>query len=307
MLIRVVVLNFRRSDLTLSCVSDIVTQSYRPLDIVVVDNSVQGSEEDLLRKKLPKGVTLVCNPKNLGYSAGNNVGLRPRPSLHRPDMSLIVNSDVRFLEADTLANLASALNSDSGAVAISPVVVNPVNPEFRNAVQVRRCPTYRDMLVANSCWLRRLGRLRHIWHKHTYQDLVPLSPERIYSCDSINGCCFLIRQDFLESIDYLDEGTFLYYEELILALQIKARDRHCLLHAGESVRHFQGSSSGQSFKKVVWPLFREEIKSQLYLCERYLRCSNGQRNLLRVVRIVDFCLRRAQMVLLDSARLFRQQ
>ena len=157
------------------------------------------------------------------------------------------------------------------------------------------------MLVAYSCWLRRLGYLRDIWSKHTYRDLMPYDSKRIYSCDSINGCCFLIKQEFLERIGYLDEGTFLYAEELILALQIRAGGFHCLFHAGKRVRHHQGASSGQHSKRVFWRLIREDIKSQLYLCEKYLGCSKLQRAVLQGVRMVDFLMRKAQMLFFELA------
>ncbi|MCD7942566.1 MAG: hypothetical protein LUH50_22365 [Bacteroides intestinalis] len=40
-------------------------------------------------------------------------------------------------------------------------------------------------------------------------------------CEKISGCCLMVRMNFIEHIDFFDEGVFLYSEESILAKQLQ--------------------------------------------------------------------------------------
>jgi GT2 family glycosyltransferase len=204
-----------------------------------------------------------------------------------------MNNDAFFRREDALSELVSTLMAREDAVAISPLVSNQSAADLdpNTQVQIRRCPSYVDMVVAYSCWLRRLPFLRRYWSMHTYQDLMPFSAGRIYTCESINGCCFVIKQDFVEDIGNLDEGTFLYAEELVLALQIRDKQKSCLLHCGEVVDHLQGASTGQTNGSVRWRFYKEQIRSEMYLCRKALGGGLWRRVLLLTVRTLDFGVR----------------
>ena len=141
-IIRAVVLNYHTSALTLQCVESLLKQRAVSLEIVVVDNSATDSESKALRSNLPRSVALVLNSTNVGYSAGNNIGLRPHVHLHKPELCLVINNDVCLDDQETIASLACALRADALAVAISPFVSDRRVADPRNSVQIRRCPTY---------------------------------------------------------------------------------------------------------------------------------------------------------------------
>jgi GT2 family glycosyltransferase len=77
-------------DLLRECLDSLRAQSLAPLDVVVVDNdSTDGSAEWL--KRQPE-VELVRADRNLGFAAGNNLGLM----YCRGDLVLLLNADVRL-------------------------------------------------------------------------------------------------------------------------------------------------------------------------------------------------------------------
>ena len=95
--ISIVVLQYNHSDRTLTCLESLKGLSYAPLDIVVVDN---GSDIEhyknvdyWIKFNKAKNITLLANTTNLGYSAGNNVGIQYALD-HGADYVLVLNNDV---------------------------------------------------------------------------------------------------------------------------------------------------------------------------------------------------------------------
>ena len=74
-LISAVVLNWNGGQVLDNCLRSLYNQTYRPLEVVVVDNASTDGSVDLLKEKF-QDVNLIINGKNLGFGAGNNVGIR---------------------------------------------------------------------------------------------------------------------------------------------------------------------------------------------------------------------------------------
>lgn len=286
--LRVVILNYNQPRITVDCVNAVLLQSYPCMDIVVVDNASAPEFYSELRERLPSSVPLIRNETNLGYSAGNNVGARGTGILPAAAFTMILNNDVILKDARTAAKLVAALTASAERVAVSPLVNNAwIKMAPEKQIQVRRDADFVTCVVSGSWWLRRLPLLRGISDLHVYGDVRPYRVDEDYECDSINGSCFVIRTDFLESIGFLDEGTFLMFEEIILARQIKQRHKRCCLATSVVVDHFQGTSAGRA-SRMPYRTFKEYVRSQLYYCEKYLKVNLSARFLLIAVRGLDF-------------------
>jgi GT2 family glycosyltransferase len=292
--LRAVVLSYGQADLTLRCVGSLTRQHLNgPLDIVVVDNASPGDDALTLRARLPRGVSLVISPQNLGYAAGNNIGIR-WSGAPRPNAVLVVNNDVELVDEETCAKLVLALTACPERAAVSPLVDTvEAGPRAEEQIQVRRVPGFWTLLVTGSGWLRRLPGLRRRAFLFTYGDQRPYQPGGVYDCETINGSCFLVRTDFLEEIGFLDEGTFLYFEELILGRQMLDRGHIAALTAATRVIHQQGRSTGHGGKRVRLAMLREMVRSEVHYCRKYLNCGAAQILLLYLVRAVDIASKMA--------------
>jgi GT2 family glycosyltransferase len=94
--------------------------------------------------------------------------------------------------------------------------------------------------------------------------------DRELDCESINGSCFVARLDFLDAIGYLDEGTFLYLEELILGRQIRDRNHTACLVTSVRVLHNQGATTGHGGRRVRLSALRWTIASEVHYSRKYL-------------------------------------
>ena len=291
--VRAVVVNYNGAAYTLSCVLSLLSQHHSPLDVVVVDNGSAAEDVERLRLGLPAGVLLVRSKHNLGYAGGVNLGARST-ELARPTYILALNNDLSFPDQNMVTALIRAIEGNSRRVAASPLVsAADVDLPVEEQTQVRRVPDYWTLLVTGSGWLRRMPGLRRRAFLFAYGDHLPYQLGRIYDCESINGSCFLISADFLERIGFLDEGTFLFFEELVLGRQILDCGRIAALTAASRVIHQQGRTTGHGGKRVRLAMLREMVRSELHYCQKYLACGATQLLVLRLVRVVDIATKMA--------------
>jgi GT2 family glycosyltransferase len=283
-----VVLNYNNAALTIACVASVLAQDYAPLDVVVVDNCSTDDDYAILATQLPPNVPVIRSDRNGGYAAGNNLGARwsGQPP---PAFVMFLNNDVTLSDTATCRLLVAALQADPVRAACSPLVHTPnpqgVPPEA--AIQVRRIPNVWQLIVVHSWWLRRVPGLRHWFDWYTYADRRPFARNRDIDSASINGSCFVATHEFLEEIGYLDEGTFLYLEEIILGHQIQRRNRHACLVTSTSVLHHQGATTGHGRERVKMSMLMAAARSEFHYCRRHLHASPVAMGAWLGVRAVD--------------------
>jgi GT2 family glycosyltransferase/glycosyltransferase involved in cell wall biosynthesis len=121
-LISIIVLTYNNLDYTKQCLHSLESYTdYRNLEIIVVDNaSSDGSREFLAEwvKHDPRRVFLP-NEANLGFSAGNNVGLR----VAKGDYLVVLNNDT-YVTPGWLRTLRNQLHRHPEAGLVGPVTNN---------------------------------------------------------------------------------------------------------------------------------------------------------------------------------------
>jgi GT2 family glycosyltransferase len=86
-----------------ACLQAVLAQDYANFEVIVVDNASSDSSADFVAERFPQ-VKLVCNSENVGFSAGNNIGLRAATG----DVLILLNQDTVVHEG-WLAALVTAL------------------------------------------------------------------------------------------------------------------------------------------------------------------------------------------------------
>jgi GT2 family glycosyltransferase len=216
-------------------------------------------------------------------NVGARTGERPRP-----DFMLLLNNDLLLPDPGTIGALIAAVEGGAKRVAASPLVASAgLHVPVESQLQVRRVPDFWTLLVAGSWWLRRLPGLRNLASRFVYAEQRPYRQGVVYDCESINGSCFLIRTSFLEELGFLDEGTFLYFEELVLGHQMVERGRIGALTAAVHVVHALGRATGHGGERVRLAMLREMVRSEIYYCKKYLRGGSIAVWLLLLVRTLD--------------------
>lgn len=246
----IVILNYGTYDLTINLIREIQNKiDYRNYSIMVVDNCSPNESEAILSGKSHElNYIFYANKTNAGYAAGNNIGVRYGIE-NRYDYSWVLNNDVELREKNVLGHMIEIAEKDKHIGCIGPRIVS--NEGVVCAPYCRR-PSFWSMTGGIGI------------EKRYRQNFINKSGEvyRVY------GCCMLLKNSAMAEVDCMDERTFLYGEEDILAERLLAKGYISYYDADVSVIH-KGSSSVKKMSKNSKQLqIRETEKSlDIYLKE----------------------------------------
>ncbi|WP_418263904.1 glycosyltransferase family 2 protein [Flavobacterium faecale] len=266
--IRIVILNYNESKYTISLIDQLRNQTFLNWEIVVVDNCSREDQVVLLKENLPSDVFAIFSEENLGYAKGNNLGLK-YSGINEIDYFLVLNNDLIIEDEKFIEELIKGMIAyeRDNVVASSPIV-NTVSTKIplEDQIQVRRVLSLRSTFLINIPLFKLFT--KNIESKFLYKKNMPFL-NKYMKCDSINGAAFIIESEFIKSNNYLDDGTFLYYEEIILGKQIKNAGNTCLLNGFTFVDHLQGISTKSSTNNISVKMERLKYKSSLYYLKKY--------------------------------------
>jgi GT2 family glycosyltransferase len=145
-------------------------------------------------------LVLVRLAENLGFTGGNNVGLKYLQARDEPGLVWILNNDT-VVEPSSLREMVSRLTSDPELGAVGATVYWYDRPE--------------RIQVAGG---GRLSRWSGFTKVAQTQSAARTAPTRF---DFISGACMLLRLDVLQRVGLLDERYFMYSEEVDWCLRMR--------------------------------------------------------------------------------------
>lgn len=73
-LVSIIIVNFNRKKMLKNCINSVLQSDYPNLEVIVVDNNSSDGSCEMLKEEFSK-VRLLEERKNIGYAAGNNLGI----------------------------------------------------------------------------------------------------------------------------------------------------------------------------------------------------------------------------------------
>jgi GT2 family glycosyltransferase len=197
------------------------------LHLVVVDSA---STDGTLETVADLGADLVPLSENRGFAHACNVGWRRGES----PFVLFLNPDAH-IDADAVQRLA-AVAEDPAAGAVAPRILEA---DGTLDYSLRRFPRLRST-YAQALFLHRLFP-RAEWTDELVRDETaygePATPEWV------SGACVLVRREVLELVGGMDEGFFLYCEDLDLCRRIRSAGFEVRYEPAATAVHVGGASA----------------------------------------------------------------
>jgi GT2 family glycosyltransferase len=174
----------------------VARQAPLPLPTVRIDRAM--AEQGTCDSDAP--LVLIDNGANLGFAAGNNVGLRF--ALRQPEMDYVwvLNNDT-LVEPDCLANMVRRLQADPAPAVCGSMIHFFDRPEVIQAIGGNR---FNRLTGEAACSEGRFT------HEDAAVDIGSIEGE----LDYLSGCSLLLPREFLETVGLMSEDYFLYYEEI---------------------------------------------------------------------------------------------
>jgi hypothetical protein len=218
-----VVLNWNRTADTLACLASLATASYGDLHVVVVDNGSTVSCRPEVERDHP-WVEVVETETNLGYSGGNNVGIR-HALASGAAFVWILNNDAT-VEPDALDALVDCALRHPRAAAVGGRVYRADEPQTLWVAWGR--VTWRQSLIA--------------LEGQNEPDGPRFDGER--EVEWLPGTAILLRAAALAEIGAFDDTFFAYHEDVEWAARAREAGLQLWFTGAARIHHAIHASSG---------------------------------------------------------------
>lgn len=244
----IVILNYSTYQLTLRLVEELGKLIYPNYEIMVVDNaSPNESAVKLAEMAELKNYIFYKNDVNSGYAAGNNIGIRYAIS-HGFVYTWILNNDVLIKDMHILRKMVEVADMKTDIGCVGPQIY------YLDGI------VYSPYCTRPNLWSMTLG-IAFDKYKRKKQSGIS---QKVYR---VHGCCMLLRNSVMRQINCMDESTFLYEEENILAERMLKAGYYTFYYPETSIIHMES----ESVKKTQGNRSIKRLKTTFRSMDIYLK------------------------------------
>ncbi len=233
----IVILNYNAGDFLKKCVDSVLRSDLSGIkyEIVLVDNASTDDSQVVLKSyKTNKNIKVVLNTENLGFSKGNNTGVKKTSGRY----VLFLNPDT-FVEADTLKRIYNFME-ENPKVGVSCPRLDLPNGTLTSASH-RGFPTPWNAITHFS------GISKIFPHSRLFSGYTmgwELNNKNPHEVDAISGGFFFVRRRAAEEVGWWDTDYFMYGEDIDFCYKLKQKGWKVMFLPNISVIHYHGVSSG---------------------------------------------------------------
>lgn len=237
MLLSVILLNYKKPDLTLSCVKSLFEQMGKEIaesdvEIIIVDNASKDRSTEQIREEVKRekysGVTLIENDTNAGFAKGCNLGA----SRAKGKFLLFLNNDTIVKDRGIL-EMTKYLEQNSDAAILGGQLKNSDGSLQASAGSFYTLFNAFMLLMG----MQKLG-------------LLDKSPSKITKVDWVKGGLLMIRREVFEKLKGFDENIFMYTEDMELCYRAKKEGFNTHFFPHTEVLHKEYGSTNRTFAIV---------------------------------------------------------
>ncbi len=243
----VVILNWNRKRDTLECLESLSKTkiSNFKLTLLVVDNGSSDDSRIVIKKYLKKlsfeskniNGLLLKNTTNLGFAAGNNVGLSYAMA-KRADFVVVINNDTLVAE-DIFEKFLTFEKNHPDVGIFSPKIFFAPGYEFHKK-------RYKESDIGKVIWYAG-GKIDwdNIYGKNIGVDKVDSGQfDKACEIDFATGACMIIRCSALSDVGLFDENYFMYLEDTDLSMRFRRKNWKIFFVPSMKIWHKVAQSSG---------------------------------------------------------------
>ena len=216
------------------CLSSLRAQTYRPHEIMLVDNGSTDGSIEYVEQQFPE-VSLIRLPKNLGFAAANNVGMRQSTGVY----VAVLNNDA-YAEPEWLERMVAAAERDRSIGLVACKLLFADSASMINSTGL-------VMDWAGFVWGWRDGQL---------DDPTESQPEE---CFGASGAAALYRRVMLNDIGLYDEDFFAYMEDADLNWRARRAGWRCIYVPAARVYHVTSATAGEGSRFKSFMLGRNKV------------------------------------------------
>ena len=240
----VVIVNYRTAGLTIDALRSLEpeiqeTGGSDAVRVVVTDNASPDDSAPRLAAAIDAHgwsdwATLMPLPRNGGFAYGNNEAIRPVLASDAPPPYILLLNPDTLVRPGAIAALIDFMDQNP-KVGIAGSRLE--DPDGTPQCSAFRFPTIPGELEGTM----RFGPVSRLLARWSVASAIPIHPA---PADWVAGASMIIRREVFQDIGLLDEGYFMYYEEVDFCHRARRAGWPCWYVPESRVVHLVGQSSG---------------------------------------------------------------
>ena len=233
----IIIVNYNSAEYTNQCLQSLEQNTYKNYDVIVVDNASTDNSYHILKEQFSnhKNITVLHSNINLGFAGGNNYGIR--------------------FALDQGGTIFLLLNNDT---EVEPNFLSILMQEYyQKSILTPRINYYDDPQTA--------------WYAAGYLDRKRCiarngNPSVKCTVSFASGCCMLFSKQIINTIGFMDETFFMYYEDADYSLKAIEAGIDIIYIPTSVIYHKVGKSSGGKESKLS---IYYNNRNRFYLIKEY--------------------------------------
>lgn len=222
--VAIVLVNYNGFKDTIECIESIKANNFKNYKIIVVDNASFSDDAKIIKEKC-NDIILIKSKENLGFSGGNNLGIKYALD-NKFDKILLLNNDT-IIDADMIENLLK-YSDDSTIVTPKMYYYDEKNVIWYGGGYINKFT----------------GKANHYQINSEDQN-----DTDVKECTFATGCCIMIDSNIIEKCGYLSEEYFMYCEDTDYCLNLLKNNVKILYNPNAKLWHKVSKSTGGSLSE----------------------------------------------------------
>jgi GT2 family glycosyltransferase len=242
-LVFIIILNWNGYEDTRECISSVLKITYPNYKILLVDNGSDKKEYERITS-LDFAAEIIRSEQNLGFSGGNNLGIKYALNAGA-DYLLLLNNDT-IVESNFLEPLLKTFEEERKVGIVAPQI-NYFNE-----------PKKIWSAGGKISWLRGSG----FAYSDEYEDGIEKDD---MPAGFVSGCCMLAKKEIFETVGLFDDNFFLYVEDVDLCYRTTYAGYKIIVSNNSKIFHKISSSTIGDLSKL--PLYYV-TRNRLYFSKK---------------------------------------
>jgi GT2 family glycosyltransferase len=246
-----VIVTWNAKDYLVECLESLEKAENLTTEIIVVDNASTDGTAEAVRHGFPD-VTLLETGENLGFSRGNNSGMK----LAKGKYVCLINPDVNVLSG-CLSNMYRFMEMNRDIGLLGPAMLGRNGRVLRSGM---RFPTLWNTLLrslAADSFLKQ--RLNGTWLMHDF------AFNELRDMEVLNGWFWMARREAVRDVGPLDASFFMYGEDMDWCTRLRAAGWRVVFYPEAAAVHYGGGSSSNDPLRFSL----EKERAQLQYWQKY--------------------------------------
>jgi GT2 family glycosyltransferase len=238
--VSIILVNYNGLEDTIECVKSIQNSTYKNFDIIIVDNGSQNTNKVLNNSYLKSKSIVVSTGNNLGFSGGNNYGIKYAITHTNNDLILLLNNDT-VVDKEFLNIMVHTYVKEDKPLLLTSKIMYYFNK--------------------NIIWYAG-GKINEwkgtAYHEHNMEQDHAVN-SNISKTDFITGCVLMFDRKTFELIGPLSMKYFLYCEDTDYSFRAKNKNVLMLFQPNAIVYHKVSASTNKISDKKAYYLYRNRL------------------------------------------------